>query len=513
MGTSEHNLAERLATLAARNGWLDRVAFLVGEQRFTHGEVHEGAARTATLLARHGVGVGDRVLIALPDGVEFAWAFLGAARLGAIAVPVNPQLAAGDHDHALEVVTPAAVVCGEELAGRFAAGAPIVSGRGLAARLRTVKPAPATPVTAATPAYAQFTSGTTGRPKAALHRHRDLEVYFQAFARRALSIRASDVLFSASRLYFAYGLGNSLGFPLFSGASAVLHPGRPRPEDVGALLARHQPTILFAVPTLYANLLAAFPGPEGEPPTRSLRLAVSAGEALLPALAERVRAYYGCLILDGLGSTEVGQTFVSNTPDAWRDGTVGRALPPYQVEVRPDSGAGRCPPGEQGVLWVKGPTVLLQYWSNPEATAAVLDRDWLRSGDLAVMDADGFVRMAGRADDIENAGGIKLAPAEVERLLATHAGVTEVAVAAVRDPDGGSHLRAFVVPAPADADDQARKVLEAELLALARAELTAFKVPRAVTFMEALPRTPTGKLRRFMLRSWQPEPGPAEPGA
>ncbi len=372
MGTSEHNLAERLATLAARNGWLDRVAFLVGEQRFTHGEVHEGAARTATLLARHGVGVGDRVLIALPDGVEFAWAFLGAARLGAIAVPVNPQLAAGDHDHALEAVTPAAVVCGEELAGRFAAGAPIVSGRGLAARLRTVEPAPATPVTAATPAYAQFTSGTTGRPKAALHRHRDLEVYFQAFARRALSIRASDVLFSASKLYFAYGLGNSLGFPLFSGASAVLHPGRPRPEDVGALLARHQPTILFAVPTLYANLLAAFPGPEGEPPTRSLRLAVSAGEALLPALAERVRAYYGCLILDGLGSTEVGQTFVSNTPDAWRDGTVGRALPPYQVEVRPDSGAGRCPPGEQGVLWVKGPTVLLQYWSNPEATAAVL---------------------------------------------------------------------------------------------------------------------------------------------
>jgi fatty acid CoA ligase FadD22 len=511
MGERAHNLAERLAMLAARSGWLDRTAFLVEGRRHSHGEVHDGAARTATLLARQGVRPGDRVLIALPDGIEFAWAFLGAARLGAIAVPVNPQLAAADHAVMAEDATPSTVVCGAELAGRFTGSAPVLAAEGLAAQIRTAEPAPAAPVAPETPAYAQFTSGTTGRPKAALHRHRDLEVYFQAFARRALQVRQDDVLFSASKLYFAYGLGNSLAFPLLSGASAVLHPGRPRPGDVGALLERHQPSILFAVPTLYANLLASFS--DGRPPTRNLRLCVSAGEALLPALAERVRAGFGCLVLDGLGSTEVGQTFVSNTPDAWRDGTVGRALPPYQVEVRGDGEtgdeAGQCPPGEQGVLWVKGPTVLLGYWNNPEASSAVLHSGWLRSGDLAVTDGDGFVRMAGRADDIENVGGISLAPAEIERLLATHNGVTEVAVAAVRNQRGASHLRAFVVAGPAHGDAATRAALEAELLALCRAELTAFKVPRAVTFLEALPRTPTGKLRRFMLRAWQPE---GEPG-
>jgi len=506
MGESGHNLAERLATLADRSGWLDRTAFLAGDARHTHGVVHDGAARTAALLAGRGVRPGDRVLIALPDGVEFAWAFLGAARLGAIAVPVNPQLAAAEHAAMLADAMPSTVVCGEELAGRFTGAVPVLAAEGLATQIRVAEPAPAAPVTPDTPAYMQFTSGTTGRPKAALHRHRDLEVYFQAFARRALEIREGDVLFSASKLYFAYGLGNSLGFPLLSGASAVLNPGRPRPDDVGALLERHQPTILFAVPTLYANLLAAFSG--GRPPTRNLRLAVSAGEALLPALAERVRAAFGCLVLDGLGSTEVGQTFVSNTPDAWRDGTVGRALPPYQVEVRSDGDDPKpCRPGEQGVLWVKGPTVLLGYWNNPEATAAVLHDGWLRSGDLAVLDDDRFLRMAGRADDIENVGGLKLAPTEIERLLATHDGVTEVAVAAVRDPNGATHLRAFVVAGPAHRGEAARTALEAELLALCRADLTGFKVPRAVTFLEALPRTPTGKLRRFMLRAWQPDPG------
>jgi benzoate-CoA ligase family protein len=509
MGERRHNLAQRLAALAARSGWLGRVAFLVEGRAHSHGEVHDGAARTATLLARRGVRPGDRVLIALPDGVEFAWAFLGAARLGAIAVPVNPQLAAAEHAAMAEDVTPSAIVCTEELAGRFTAAAPaVLLAEGLAAALPGAEPAPAAPVTPETPAYAQFTSGTTGRPKAALHRHRDLEVYFRAFARRALALREDDVVLSASKLYFAYGLGNSLGFPLQAGAAAVLHPGRPRPEEVAVLLERHQPTILFAVPTLYANLLAFLAGSGGRPP-RSLRLAVSAGEALLPALAERVRAAFGCLVLDGLGSTEVGQTFVSNTPDAWRDGTVGRPLPPYQVEIRSDEEDPKpCPPGEQGVLWVNGPTVLLGYWNNPQATAAVLRGGWLRSGDLAVVDGDGFVRMAGRADDLENVGGLKLAPAEVERLLAGHEGVTEVAVAAVRDQQGGSHLRAFVVAGPAYGDEAARAALAAELLARCRAELSAYKVPRAVTFLEALPRTPTGKLRRFMLRAWRPDVEP-----
>ena len=360
-------------------------------------------------------------------------------------------------------------------------------------------PLGAAAVTEVVPPYAQSTSGTTGAPKAADHRHSDPRVYFDAFARPATAIAAGDTLLSVSKMFFAYGLGNSLFFTLFAGCRAVLLAGHPRPDEVAGLVHRHGVTVLFSVPTFYARLVGC---EEGAWP--SLRAVVSAGETLTPALAQRVRASLGCPVLDGLGSTEVGQTFVSNTLEHQRDGTVGRVLPPYEVAVRGGEGAD-LPPGEAGALWVRGPTVLLEYLGRPDATAAVKRRGWLGTGDRASIDADGFVHHHGRVDDIEIVGGINVGPLEIEDVLSRHPAVTEVAVVARRDEIGASRLEAFVVPVAGAGPPEE---LAAELQALARAHLAGYKVPRAVRFVEGLPRTPTGKLRRFVLRAgdWPAEP-------
>ena len=500
---SSHNLAAVVEAAATENDALERTAFLVGDRAFTAAEVHAGAARAATLLAQRGAGRGDRVLLALPDGIEFVWSFLGAVRLGAVAVPVNPRLTPDDHRQMMEGAGAVVVVAGAELVPSFAARAAVVVAEDLEETLEGVGPHPVADVAPDDPAYAQYTSGTTGVPKAAVHRHADPLVYLAAFARPALGVDRDDVLFSVSKMFFAYGLGNSLFFTLLAGCRAVLHPGPPRPDDVAALVRRHRATVLFSVPTLYARLVTCGDGGAWA----SLRAAVSAGEALTPALARRVREAFGCPVLDGLGSTEVGQTFVSNTLDSQRDGTIGRVLPPYEVAVR-DADGNDLPPGQSGTLWVRGPTVLVEYLGRPDATAAVKSGEWLCTGDRAVIEPDGFVRHQGRVDDMEIVGGINVGPLEIEALLAGHPAVSEVAVAGVRDALGASRLEAFVVLSPgAEPSDD----LAAQLTALATERLAPHKVPRAVRFVDALPRTPTGKLRRFVLRSgeWPPRPQPA----
>jgi acyl-coenzyme A synthetase/AMP-(fatty) acid ligase len=495
------NLAAMMQARADEGGWTGEVAYVVGDRAYTHAQVHDGAARTASLLAKTGVGAGDPLLIALPDGVEFVWAFLGAVRLGAVAVPVNPRVTPRDHGAAAADIGARAVVCQDELAGRFA-GRPVVVAEDLEAALPGWPPFPAAGVEADDAAYAQFTSGTTGVPKAAVHAHGDPLVYFDAFARRAIALARRDVVFSVSKLYFAYGLGNSLFFPLLAGCRAVLHPGHPGPDEVAETVRGHGVTVLFSVPTSYAQVVNA-----GRPEAyASLRAAVSAGEPLGVPLARRARELLGCPVLDGLGSTEVGQTFASNTLDVWRDGTVGQALPPYRVSVRDERGR-PLPRGQVGALWVAGPTLPLGYLGQAPSVPARRVGRWLSTGDFAVLDADFFLHMRGRSDDVELIGGISVSPVDVEAVLSRHPAVTEVAVAGVVGDDGASRLRAFVV-AVAGAD-QVRT--EAELLALARTELAPFKVPRSVAFVDFLPRTPTGKLRRFVLRSglWGPDGQPA----
>ncbi|MFD9942820.1 AMP-binding protein [Nonomuraea sp. NPDC059023] len=487
-GEPAGNCATHLAALARREGWWELPAFHAPGRSYTHGEVHTLAAGAASVLAGHGVRPGDRVLIALGDGIAWVSAFLGAARLGAVAVPVNPDLTAGDHAFMAADCRARLVVSDDHLAGRFG-GCAVLADERLTALAASAPAGPVRSVSGRTPLYAQYTSGTTGTPKAALHRHADLARYMRAAGTGVTGVTRDDVTLSISKMFFAYGLGNALVFPLFSGSSAVLLPHRAAPGDLAEAVARHRVTLLYGVPTAYANLLADCP----PGPFSTVRLAVSAGEPLPAQLGERARDLLGAPVLDQLGSTEAGHAFCSNT--AWSDepGTIGRPLPGYEVALRDKNGA--LVTLGQGEIWVRGDAVMIEYLERPEQTARALSGGWLRTGDLAEYVDGGALKHCGRADDMEMVGGITVSPVEIERVLAEHPAVAEVAVAVVRDERGAGRLRAFVV-----LTGPAGPGLEGELIGLARRRLAPYKVPRSVEVRPALPRTPTGKLRRFAVR-------------
>ncbi|KAB2347387.1 AMP-binding protein [Actinomadura rudentiformis] len=502
----EGNLAAALALRAETYGWRDHPLFYAGDVTYSHGEVHDAAIRAAGVMHAAGVRPGHRVLIALPDSIGFVTALLGTFRLGAVAVLTGPEQAEAGHAHVLADSRPQAAVCAPELAARFPS-VQVLTAEDLTDEPAAVPDPARLPPDA--PAYVQYTSGTTGPPKGAVHRHTDPEAYFEALAIGALGVTPDDVIFSLSKACYPYGLGATVFFPMFCGGSAVLWPDVPTVEGVLEQLRRHHPTLLFTVPTWYARLVGAAAEHEAvehgavehgavehgaggrEGVFGSLRAVASAGEPLLPSLADRIEDVFGCPVLDGLGSTEVGHTFISNTVTRRRRGAVGLVLDPYEITVR-----GASESAEPGVLYVRGPSVMAEYLGRPEQTAEVLAPDgWLRTGDLVHVDEDGFVHHHGRIRDQLTVSGERVSPLEVERALGQHPGVVEVVVVDSADDDAA--LRAFVVlatgtmPAPE---------LEAELLAQVRDRLPAHKVPRSVTFLAELPRTPMGKIHRATLR-------------
>jgi fatty acid CoA ligase FadD22 len=486
-----NNVTVYLAELAAASGWLEHRAYVDDEQAFSYGDVHTAIASSATLLAERGATEGEPVLIATHDRIGFVLAFLGAARLGAIAVPVNPRLAAKDYAFMIADAKPRLIVCEEHLQGLFP-GLPVLVVDDLEREGPTSTPCPPASLPPNALLYGQYTSGTTGRPKLVLHRHSDV-------AHHAVAIRAileptpDDVFYSVSRAYFSYGLGNSVLCVLSTGVSAILSRELPTIEAVTRLMERHRPTVLFAVPTFYAVLLA-----EGRPDAfHCLRAGLSAGEALARALQERASQFLDAPVLNGLGSTEVGHLFIANTLTDCRPGTFGRILPGYELAVR-DEQRRPVANGQVGALWVRGPTLMVGYHNRPEENARALVDDWLCTGDRVSVDKDGLVHHFGRLDDLEMVGGITVSPIEIEATIASHPAVEDVAVVALADEIGASRLRAFVVLAPGAAPSEA---LEAELLGLVRANLVAYMVPRSVHFVDALPRTPSGKLQRHVLRT------------
>src|SRR5918992_81413 len=470
-------MAAMSAQRAGRYGWRERAAFhassATGSLTYTHGDVHAAAARASMVLAA----------------------------AGALAVFAGPWQAAAEHAHVLADVEPVVVVCAPELAARFGTAKVVTPAEFAAAPIipspRPPEPIPGyrpVPVRPDTPAYVQYTSGTTGRPKGAVHRHSDPLAYCQAMAGEALRMTPDDVVFSISKACFPYGLGNSVLFPLFTGASSILWPDRPTVTGAVEQARRHRPTLLFGPPAFYARLVA-----EGDPAAfASLRAACSAGEPLPPPLADRVAAFLGCPLLDGLGMTETGHSFISNTVARRRRGSVGVVLDPYEISVRTPAGRGaEVASGEQGILYVRGPSVLVEYYGRHDRTAEVLGRDgWLRTGDLVHIDADGFVHHHGRVDDLEMIDGVSLSPQPAELALGGHPAVAEVAVTVVN-----GELRAFVVPqtgCPASAE------LAATLRELVRSEVDGMLTPRTVSFVPALPRAANGKLRRVLLRRGGP---------
>ncbi|WP_329578797.1 AMP-binding protein [Kitasatospora sp. NBC_01250] len=488
------NLAAFLADAATEGGWQDRPAFHEGERTITHGALHPLAARAAGVLAGHGVGVGSRVLIALPDSIAWVVAFLATARLGATAVLANPHLTAERHRFLIDDSAAHLVIADDELAERFA-GLPRLTGRRLLDLAAGQAPAPAPELADGHELYLQYTSGTTGRPKGVVHRHGDLPRYWSGAGAQVLGFGPQDVGFSVSKLYFAYGLGNSLAFPLCSGGSAVLEPGLPRPARIAELAARHRVSYLFAVPSAFANLLA-----ETDPAAfAGVRAAVSAGERLTADLAARVADFLGAPLYDQLGSTEAGHAIATNGAAFHAPGTVGRPAPGFEAQIRDREGR-VLPDGTEGELWVRGTTVTTGYLGLPEENARTLVDGWLATKDRALRNPDGSLVHLGRVDDLEMVGGITLAPAEIEQVLARHPAVRDVAVAGVSNERGATKLRAFVVPEPGTVHALDAAALERELIALARTELEPYKVPRQVAVVERLPRTASGKLQRFLVR-------------
>lgn len=454
-------------------------------------QVLEEVTRAAAFLLAHGGEVGERVVLAMGDRAEMVVAFWAALWAGMVAVPVAPSFSPRELREIL-VDSGAGIALGDATSAKALASA----AEGLSVRLffcadkppwspTTQTASPAKPE-GSEPALMLYTSGTTGRMKGVVHSHRNVLAAAGGLGPQVLSLTPEDRVFSAARMFFAYGLGNSVYIPAACGCAAVVHPGPVLPGVVREILERFRPTVLFVVPSLYRAL-----APQPGVPWRSLRCAVSAGEKLAPELWQLLTRRAKVPVLDGLGMTETLHHFTSNRPGEVAPGSVGRPLAGFSLKVLDEQGE-PVAEGQVGELWVSGPSVMDGYFRQPEKTAAVLKEGWLRTGDLVSV-RGGFVYHCGRRDDLVKLSGIAVFLSEVEEVLKKHPGVAEAAVVPVERGAGVATLKAFIVPRPGE-PPQAN-----ELFRFCRRRLAAFKVPREFEMVESLPYTLTGKLRRFSL--------------
>jgi benzoate-CoA ligase len=509
----DYNAAYDLVQRHVLEGRGDRIAVIDDEGSYRYSELAERTLRAAGALAGLGVRPEQRVALCMLDSVDFVATFLGAIALGAVPVPLNTLLTAEDYAYLVRDMRAAALIASDALLGKLgpaiaqagaAAACPTALGGDLGKlpswRALVEQAAPLAAHAATTPddvAFWLYSSGSTGKAKGAMHLHGSLIWTAALYAQAVLGIRPDDVVFSAAKLFFAYGLGNALTFPLSVGATAVLCAERPTPGGVMRVLRAHQPTIFCGVPTLFAALLAD-PALSRDGCSSALRIATSAGEALPRHIGERWRERMGCDVLDGIGSTEMLHIFLSNRPGDVHYGTTGRPVPGYDLELRGDDDR-PVGDGEEGSLWVRGPTSCIAYWNDRARSLAAFHGPWTRTGDRYTRGADGTWTYGGRADDMLKVGGIWVSPFEVESALAAHPAVLEAAVVGAEDGDGLTKPKAFVVLRdPAGAGDP--EALVAELKAFVKTALAPFKYPRWIDIVVELPKTATGKIQRFRLR-------------
>jgi benzoate-CoA ligase family protein len=494
-----------------------RIAVTGPDGTLTYAELLARIRGAAAGLRDLGVRPEERVLINMADGPDMLALILAAMRVGAVPVPVSTMVTAKDltgllRDSRARVLAASAQfgALAEEAAG---------STPELTAFLLTGDTPPRSPAWAAghrmdtvfaaegrdepyatspdSTALWLYTSGTTGLPKAAVHRHASIRSVAETYGARVLGIRPDDRCLSVPKLFFAYWIGNSCFFPLSVGASAVLEPGRPTPTLIAERVTKERPTLFFGVPTFYAALLAA-----GLPADTfaSVRRAVSAGEPLPAPIFRRFADRFGVEILDGIGATEALHIFVSNRPGQVRPGTTGVPVPGYDVRVVDDDGTDVAA-GTPGHLLVRGDSIATGYWCRTAVTRRVFQGEWLRTGDTYVTEEDGGLRFLGRSDDMIKAGGIWVSPSEVEARLLEHPAVAQAVVVATPDGDGLDKPVAGVVRA------EGSEVTAEEIIAFCREGLAAFKRPRAVVFLESLPTTATGKVQRYVVRDALKESG------
>lgn len=497
------NAAEWFIGRHVREGRAGEVAILDGEGSMTYGQLDDAVRRFAGVLHDAGVSADDRIAFIAPDSRWLSAGFWGAIAAGAVAVPVNTLLKPADFRYVVaDCGARIAVVNPQILDPSELAGTAVWTTAEMRTRIEEAAPRYGYAGTHRDGmAFLLYSSGTTGEPKGVVHLQHDMWVCCETYGRSVLEIRAEDRCFSIAKLFFAYGLGNAQYFPFHVGGSAVLFAGRPLPAAVFDVVRAHRPTLLFGVPTAYANMLAAIE--EGTPADfSSVRVCVSAGEALPAAILERWRAATGLDILDGIGSTEICHIFLSNRPGDIRPGSSGRPVDGYELRIVDEHGDS-VPAGELGDLIVHGDSTMSHYWNKPEATTSALTGEWIRTGDKYALDADGYYHHAGRSDDMIKAGGIWVSPVEVESALVRHPAVAECAVIAVADDDGLDKPHAVVV---LRAGVQAGDAVASELRELVKQSLAPYKCPRSIRFVDDLPKTATGKVKRYVLRQMAARP-------
>jgi benzoate-CoA ligase family protein len=502
------NACEYLLDRRVAAGDGQRIALAGPAGEVTYADLHDRVCRTAAGLRETGLQPEQRMLMVMADSPDFVVIYLAAMRIGAIPVPASTMLHADGITELLRdsrarylavsrefaAAGAAAAAAAPELTAILAdspldAGVPVHQFDALAAAGRDESVYGTGPDS---PAFWLYTSGTTGTPKGAMHRHASVRVVCETYGSQVLGIRPDDRCLSAAKAFFAYGLGNSVLFPMSAGAAAVLVPSPAKPDLVAEAAAKYGATLFFAGPTFFANMLRA-----GLPPDAlaGVRLAASAGEALPASLQARWTAHFGADILDGIGMTEMLHIFLSNRPGQVRAGTTGVAVPGYHLKlIDEDTGSEIAAAGHPGTLFVRGDSTATGYWARYEASRLVFQGEWLRTGDTYVRDADGYYACLGRTGDMIKASGIWVSPMEVEARLLAHPSVSQAVVVGAPDTEGLEKPVAYVVLA------SGQTATATELIEFCRDGLPSFKRPRAVVFTDGFPTTATGKVRRVELR-------------
>jgi benzoate-CoA ligase family protein len=519
----DYNFAADILKRNLDAGRGEKVAYIDHRGSYSYAALAARVERFGHVLRALDVRREERVLMCLTDTIDWPTAFLGAIKAGVVAVPVNTLLTEDDYRFMLEDSRARLLVVSEELLPKFGKAVEtskhlvhvIVSGeapslpspasgeglgRGHQRFDELLEAAKTDAVTAPTTrddmAFWLYTSGSTGRPKGAVHTHADLKLTNDLYAAPILGITQKDVCYSVAKLFFAYGLGNALTFPMSVGATTVLLPHRPTPDLVANLLKKHEVSVFYAVPTFYAGFLASPAAPERN--ELKIRCCVSAGEALPPDVGRRWSERYGVDILDGIGSTEMLHIFLTNRPGDVKYGTSGKPLAGYDLRLVDDDGKIVTARGEMGELQVRGPTSAMMYWNNREQSRGTFLGEWTRSGDKYVEDDNGYFVYCGRRDDMLKVSGMYVSPFEVEGVLQSHPDVLEAAVVGWPDDDRLIKPKAFVVlKAPDKASDAFARALQDHC----KQKLATYKYPRWLEFRTELPKTATGKIQRFKLRA------------
>jgi benzoate-CoA ligase family protein len=505
------NLAAHFLDARLAEGHGDRPAIRVRDRAFSYGDVARLSVRYAHLLAADDVRPEERVIVALPDGPDFVGALFGILRRGSVLVMVNPDAPSDLIRYFLEYTRATAAFVPADRAGAFEQASKAAATARAATLYRVGDGALSARLASCSHSFEPFDShrddaaiwlfsgGTTGRPKAVIQSHRSFVNTTALYGQGVLGINANDVTISVPKLYFGYATGANLFFPFSVGASSVLFPEQVTPARLFEEIARHRPTVLINVPTMIQQMVSHADAAAQD--LSCLRLATSAGEALPPELHARWSQTFGVELLDGLGTAEMWHIFLSNRPGDVVPGTLGRAVPGFEVKLC-DAAGREVPDGEAGALWVKGESRAIGYWQQMDDTMRAFQGEWYVSGDMLSRSPDGTFTYCGRADDMLKVGGKWVAPGELENCLLTHAAVREVAVVGRKNMDGLVKPCAFVVAVPAPST-----ALAEELQAFVKSRLEPYKYPREVIFVDELPRTHLGKVDRNALARFRSADG------